>query len=218
MRTGGPDVVHYGQKVRVRLHPGAGALAAGTPVGPQQPGGAAPHLALASAPVGMAAVARFSKHQLVMWTAADGGSDTIWCAHALARMRRARSTRPRLRLTRAAPCPARQVLTPDPAMQLAAEGQPVMARRSCVAWRLCCCALRPLLLRADARAGPRAGRSWARRCCCGTATRSSACRRRRTRLSPTGGASARLLPRRTRARATASRSPPWRTASRSTPQ
>jgi hypothetical protein len=79
MRAAGPDVVHYGQKIRVRLHPGAGALAP-PPVGPAQPGAPPPHLALSSVPVSMAAVARHSKHQLVSWTAADAAYDTVWCA------------------------------------------------------------------------------------------------------------------------------------------
>jgi len=90
MRTGAPDMVHYGQKVRLRLH-GAALAAASPPLSPQS------RLWLASQPVSLSAAARHSKHGLVSWTAAEGSADSVW-----------------------------QVLTPDPAMQLASEGQPVL--------------------------------------------------------------------------------------------
>jgi hypothetical protein len=79
MCTGGVDTVHYGQKIRLRLHPGATALAP-PPIGPETPGGRVPCLALSSAPVSMAAAARLSKHQQVSWTANDAAYDTVWCA------------------------------------------------------------------------------------------------------------------------------------------
>ena len=90
MRTGAPDMVHYGQKVRLRLHDAA-LSAASPPLSPQS------RLWLASQPVSLSAAARHSKHGLVSWSAAEGGADSVW-----------------------------QVLTPDPAMQLASEGQPVL--------------------------------------------------------------------------------------------
>jgi len=94
MRVGPPDVVHYGQKVRLRLH-GAALAAASAPLSP------AAQLRLSSQPVSLAAAARHSKHGLVAWAAAAEGAaptaDSVWL-----------------------------VLTPDPAMQLASEGQPLL--------------------------------------------------------------------------------------------
>jgi hypothetical protein len=89
-RVGTPDMVHYGQKARLRLH-GAALAAASAPLSP------AACLRLTSQPVSLSAAARHSKHGLVAWAAAESGADSIW-----------------------------QVLTPDPAMQLASEGQPLL--------------------------------------------------------------------------------------------
>ena len=89
-RVGTPDMVHYGQKVRLRLH-GSALAAASPPLSP------ASRLCLTSQPVSLTAAARRSKHGLVAWAAAEGGADSVW-----------------------------QVLTPDPAMQLASEGQPLL--------------------------------------------------------------------------------------------
>ena len=71
LRVGGPGVVHYGEKVRVRLH--VAAAAAATP--PLAPG---MRPVLTSQPVSLGAVAKLSKHQLVSWAMADTTHDSIW--------------------------------------------------------------------------------------------------------------------------------------------
>ena len=95
-RTGGPDVVHYGQKVRIRLCPEQCADAPPRLRSDSSSTSPAPCLYLRTGPVSTSAMARHSKHQLVAWTALTG-SDTVWV-----------------------------VLTPDPAQQAVSEGQPVL--------------------------------------------------------------------------------------------
>jgi hypothetical protein len=97
-RTGGPDVVHYGQKVRLRLYPAQCEDAPPRLRADSSASAPAPSLYLRTGPVSTNSMARHSKHQLVAWTAASGtGSDTVWT-----------------------------VLTPDPAQQALSEGQPVL--------------------------------------------------------------------------------------------
>ena len=96
-RTCGPDVVHYGQKVRLGLCP---QQCADAPPRLRANGSATsppPRLYLRSGPASATAMARHSKHQHVGWTASASAADTVWV-----------------------------VLTPDPAQQAVSEGQPVM--------------------------------------------------------------------------------------------
>jgi len=90
-------VAHYGQKVRLRLAPEACQLAPPRLRDPPAAASAAPSLALRSGPVTVACVARASKHQLVSFSALCGLQETVFV-----------------------------LLTPQPAQQLASEGQPIL--------------------------------------------------------------------------------------------
>jgi hypothetical protein len=92
LRTCGPDVVHYGQKVKLALCDKTCADAPAFLRGGDN-NCATPVLHLRTGPVS----ARHSKHQHVAWTAAGSFADTVWT-----------------------------ILTPDPGLQPASEGQPVM--------------------------------------------------------------------------------------------
>ncbi|GFR43092.1 hypothetical protein Agub_g4100 [Astrephomene gubernaculifera] len=85
------NVVHYGQKVRLALHPGAWGDAADSGGGPRP-------MCLFSKPVSTTHAARYSRQQLVGFTARSDSFDCAW-----------------------------QVVTPDPVMRAAAEGVEVAA-------------------------------------------------------------------------------------------
>ena len=93
LRTCGPDVVHYGQKIKLALCEKSCADAPACLLVGADNNGATPVLHLRTGRVS----ARHSKHQHVAWTAAGSCADTVWT-----------------------------ILTPDPGMHPASEGQPVM--------------------------------------------------------------------------------------------
>lgn len=95
-RSHGADVVHYGQKLRVRLC-AEGCAAAPRRLRSDDAPSAPPALVLRSVPVTGSCYARKSKHGEVSWAATNPQLETAWV-----------------------------IVCPDPALQRAAEGQAVM--------------------------------------------------------------------------------------------